>query len=446
VTLLTAETAAAVVPRTWTIAGISPFYGVAVLLTVLRHCLAPRPTVLTRAARAVERWWRDDASRRTWCVGFGTRAAVLLAGYLAVVSLGYTLQPFQFRLSHNEVWNLPGRFDAGWYLGLARRGYHWRPELAARQQNVAFFPAFPVLMRVAGDLLTLPARVLRAPELFGNGDTRMVWGGVVVSVLAFSIALTKLRRHVRQTGDADIASRTVLLVATYPFAVFYSAPYSEGVFLLATVVAMSAWTRDDLRTASAGGLLAGLTRPNGWALSIALLVGALSDSRPFSARSPARWLAALSPALGTAAFSVYIGWLTGDPFAWARAQQGWGREPNLLGFIRTRADRLGAGLIAYVRSDPVDLVSVVAALGFIILAGVLVRRRDWIGAAFVAVYLLPALAIDLPAIGRMTAVLFPAFIALASILTRRQAHIVAGLFGIGQVWLAARFFTWRTPF
>ena len=48
-------------------------------------------------------------------------------------------------------------------------------------------------MRVAGDLVTLPARLLRDPTLFGNGNTRVVWGGALVAVLAVTLALVRMR-------------------------------------------------------------------------------------------------------------------------------------------------------------------------------------------------------------------------------------------------------------
>jgi Gpi18-like mannosyltransferase len=180
------------------------------------------------------------ASGRLLRIAVASRVAVLVVGYLAVVTSGYQLKSPQYRLSHEELWNLPARWDAGWYLGIARRGYDWRPDLVDRQQSIAFFPAYPLAMRVAGEVVTLPARAVGQPGLLGNGNTRVTWGGVAVSIVAFTLAVVQLHRLITSmTGDAAMASRTVGLLASWPFALFFSAPYAEGLFLLASVSATS---------------------------------------------------------------------------------------------------------------------------------------------------------------------------------------------------------------
>ena len=54
-----------------------------------------------------------------------------------------------FRVADSEAGNLPARFDAGWYLQIATYGYEYLPNRFDRQQNLVFFPAFPVLMSLA---------------------------------------------------------------------------------------------------------------------------------------------------------------------------------------------------------------------------------------------------------------------------------------------------------
>ena len=45
-----------------------------------------------------------------------------------------------------------GRWDAGWYIGIAESGYSYWGNLS-RQSNVAFFPAYPLAMRATAALL-----------------------------------------------------------------------------------------------------------------------------------------------------------------------------------------------------------------------------------------------------------------------------------------------------
>jgi hypothetical protein len=360
--------------------------------------------------------------------------------------VGYEPQPGRFRLSHNELWNLPARFDAGWYLGIARRGYRYDPALRERQQNIAFFPAFPLAMRVAGEVVTVPAHVTSNPDLFGNGNTRVVWGGALLSIACFVCACALLVRlaSVRLAG-ADTGFTAVLLMATYPFALLYSAPYSEALLLLSAV---AAFLQLELRRpwrAAAWAFLAGLSRSNGWTLTAGLLAFVIA-SRALR-RSPAAWVAAIAPAAAMLAFSAYVWRLSGEPFAWIRAQQAWGRSLDPFGFIVHRARTIQEnGLAEYLRSDVVGAATFVAVL-LMLIGAIIAWRRVGAGYALFAIaYITPAVLIDLPSTGRMTSVLFPSFLALATILTRAQALAIGLVFFAGQLWFAARFFTWQTPY
>ena len=78
-------------------------------------------------------------------------------GYLAVFMIGYANGRAPLRHFTNELLNLPVRWDAGWYLGIALNGYDYdanaRP---TAQQNVAFFPAYPMAMRAVTAWLSRP--------------------------------------------------------------------------------------------------------------------------------------------------------------------------------------------------------------------------------------------------------------------------------------------------
>lgn len=64
-------------------------------------------------------------------------------------------------------------------------------------------------------------------------------------------------------------------------------------------------------------------------------------------------------------------------------------------------------------------------------------------ATYLVVYLLPPLLINLPAIGRMTCVLFPTFIWLGTWAdTRTRFAITFTLFLVAQLLCAVHFFTW----
>lgn len=301
-----------------------------------------------------------------WPTFVATRLTVLLVAWLAIDAIGFSERP-QFRVSEEPLWNLSARWDAGWYLGIARAGYQWRRDSAGRQQNIAFFPAFPLLMRTAGEILTVPARLTGQSELWGGESSRFLLGGVGVSLLAFWWALHYLFRLAAHRMSESQAAGAVALLASYPFALFYGAPYTESLYLLTTVAAFFHLRRHQYWAASGWGLLAGLTRPNGFLLSLPLAMLAMA---PMVTRPPWRWRkhsavaevsleskadgsdsaqgwrptlpalgAALTPVLGMLLFSAYLGFAFGRPFVWTEAQSGWGRSYQGLRYFTRRYDQ-----------------------------------------------------------------------------------------------------------
>src|SRR6185295_17704077 len=132
------------------------------------------------------------------------------------------------------------------------------------QQNIAFFPAYPMTIRSLS-------------VLFGR---QALWTGVIISLVSFFAALTYFLRLARDLlKDEDQAVTAVTLLAAYPFAVFFSAVYTEALFLLTLIGAVYHFHKNDLWRAAMWGFLCGLTRPNGAFLSVVLALMAITSSR-----------------------------------------------------------------------------------------------------------------------------------------------------------------------
>src|SRR2546423_11511881 len=92
--------------------------------------------------------------------------------------------------------------------------------------------------------------------------------GTVISLAAFAGAMSLLHRlAVLELGE-EKAWPVILLMSTYPFALFYSVVYTESLFLFLTVGAFYAMRRRYLPLRALAGLAAGLTRPNGLWLAV----------------------------------------------------------------------------------------------------------------------------------------------------------------------------------
>jgi hypothetical protein len=424
----------------------------AVALAVLRHWFAPSRPVYQDLPARIRSGWRTPAARAAWSAFIGTRFAVLLVGYLAVVMFGYNNGRPPLRVSENEIANLQMRWDSAWYFGIATEGYRMVSQNPRQQENVVFFPAFPMLMRMGGRLL-------------GGTSLAYVAAGSLVAFGAFFSGLLYLFRLARDLLDSDDAARyAVWLLAAYPFAWFFSAMYTESLFLLGAAGAFYHFRRRDWLKAGAWGLLVGLTRPNGCFLSIPLAIVAIAPwlpswivARNYRAPSDGRDLRQLVPALASAAmpgigvllYSAFIWNLTGHPLTWASGHAAWGREyTGLATVVIDRYTWLSeSGLYAYTSRIPADMLNLCGALFVIAAAWPVARRLELAFAIFILINILPPLAAGgTLSAGRFSSVLFPAFIWLATVVPDRHRPAWLASFMAVQAFGAALFYTWHELF
>ncbi len=423
---------------------------VAAALLAVRHAAFPAPPLHRRLIGGL-RAWRERPARNAAGLALLSRLAVLFVGYMAVVTVGVNRETTGFTLSSDKLFNLPGRFDAGWYGDIALDGYSFGGNFV-RQQNVAFFPAFPMLMRAAG----------YAIGAFGPGMprewrlARLLWGGTVLSLIAFAWAAMYVWRLARDTIGEERAPGAVALLAAYPFAVFFSAPYTESLFLLGTVAAVYHFRREEWLKAGAWGLLVGLTRPNGCFLSVVL--ACLIAERLWKQRQISTFphfhisksiLAASMPGIGMLAFSAYVYRLTGSFFGWARLHEGaWGRTfEGLAPVQRAYGWITDEGLFHVIEGVPFDTLNSLGLIFVLLMLWPVVRRLGPAFALFILINVVPPmLAGGVLSMGRLTATLFPAFLALAAISSPRAVTALVTAFAIGQGLAAVLFFTWRPLF
>lgn len=146
-------------------------------------------------------------------------------------------------------------WDASWYLLISAHGYD-----IFTAGSSGFFPMYPLQIH----LLTL---------LFGQQATLILALALSnLATLAAFIGLGLLAAHeAAGEDDADDASaRLIKVTASYPFAFFLFAPYTEGFFLACVVFSFLCARRGWWGWATLCGALAGLTRPTAFALVPAL--------------------------------------------------------------------------------------------------------------------------------------------------------------------------------
>jgi Mannosyltransferase (PIG-V) len=314
---------------------------------------------------------RMTAVRETWRALWVSRLLVWVAGAGTVATLGFgpvrnAFNPPGVTRGFGWLGDLlaapAARWDSAWYLVIAHYGY--RPELGSyTSARDAFFPLYPLGLRALSDI-----------------GLQAVLAGVLFSLAAFALALYGIHRlstlelgsSVRPGGD-DVARLAVLVTALAPMAFYFSAVYSESLYLALSVGLF--WCARQGRWAWVGvlGALATATRSTGLVLVLPALMlylyGPREDRPPdfafaqpprvrgdeqaadrrsragggdrthvlaalsvlarrlrprYRLRASVMWLALLPAGMGL--YVAYLGLHGGDPLAPFHAQDVWGRH------------------------------------------------------------------------------------------------------------------------
>lgn len=357
---------------------------------------------------------RQVASIAVLALGF--RALSAAVAFMAnVVFPDYQPEQFTVFRSTSLFWDSFARYDSGWYYGIARYGYTYTP---GGRSSIAFLPVYPWLMRHVG-------------RVFGRTPADLFIGGIVVSWLAFAVAMVGLYHLAQLDLRRRQAVRAVVLAAVFPFAFFFGAVYTEALFLAATVMTFYAFRTRRWLAGGLAGAVATATRINGVMMWPALAwmvwraVGASPKQNDTGmGRSPQRdrFLAVLGLALvpaGIGGYSVFIYQLTGNPFEWVATVARWDYHPGgapwlplvrlVRALVHPYAFITGGGMAPY------DTLNGLTALVFVLAVPLVWRRLGAPYGLLMACNLwLPLSSGKYEGMGRYCAVLFPFFIWLAS--------------------------------
>ena len=421
-----------------------------------------RVTTAARPRGAVDRRALVDGARAAafadaWRALWTSRLLVWAAAVVAVLVFGLSGRAHDFDPAGvttpfgpvGDVLAAPlGRWDSVWYLAIAGAGYGD----GARE---AFFPLYPLLVKVAGAPL----------------HSTLV-GGALLSTALLGVALVFLHRLVALDYERAVARNAVLVTALFPMSFFFSAVYSESLFLSVSIGAVYAARRERWAWAGALGALAATTRSAGVLLLVPLAMIYLWDTgrpslrtrRPL--RADALWLA-LVP-LGLASYCGFLALGGHDALAPFHAQEVWFRSfagpfggawdgvvagvqgaRQLLSGTREPVFFTAAGGDPFVAARHNVELLVWLVLALVAVAGVLRRLPAAYGAYVVAALALPLSypvgPQPLMSLPRFAAVLFPLAIWLALWMTGRalRERLVLAGFAAALAVYTGIFATWH---
>jgi hypothetical protein len=373
---------------------------------------------------------RPDAVRDALLALVASRALVWLAGVIAFEVAG-ARDP---RVPHigvvGDALAAPiTRWDSIHLEAIALHGY-------ATKSNTAFFPLYPLLARAVG-------------EVTGS----LLVGGALVSLASFFAGLVIVHRLAELELGAAAARRTVWLLAFFPAALFFSAFYTEALFLALTAGAVYLARRGRFGWACALGALASATRNTGVLVAVPIALLYLQQRERRVGRD-ALWLL-LVPA-GLVAFSVYQWARFGDPLATWHVQTFWSRgfhgPFSAVWYAIPKTWQATYELFTGSHDtfeSPIAKLALGGALGLALVSVVgLFRRLPVAYGAYVVVALLAPLSSPWPAhplmsLPRFLAVLFPIhmWLALHTAPPRRFAVVLVASGAMLAV-LSVKFATW----
>ena len=316
-----------------------------------------------------------------------TRLAIIVIAELAAVIIGQRAGTHVQESTHMllAVW---GRWDAVHYLDIATNGYHGT--------DMAFFPLYPLLIRVVG-------------ELAGNH----LIAGLLISNISFFFGLLYLYKLLEREYDRAVARRAIFYVSIFPTAVYFTAVYTESLFFMLTVASFYYMRARLWWIAAALGLLAALTRVEG-ALLLLPFAMEWSAARK-SAQKPSildLFAGALIP-LGLGIYMAYLWVLRADPLYFSHVQIHWNRH-----FAPPWVSLINALLKIAHGSGPQAVANQSLEVGFtLLMIAVLVAGWRSLRPSYIAYMglsiLVPMSTSNLMSMPRFALVLFPMFAILA---------------------------------
>jgi hypothetical protein len=254
----------------------------------------------------------------------------------------------------------------------------------------------------------------------GGGRQNLYLAGVIISWVAYVLAMVMLYRLGRTYLPRATAERAVIFASVFPFAFFYGVVYSEALFLLFTVTAFYGFRTKRWWLGAAAGSLASATRVNGiLALPALGLLAWQAAGNDAAARKKAVAAVALVP-IGLVLYSVYVDTLSGSYLEWSYSIQRWnysiaGSPIKGFAFMISELLKQPYQYITTHPTAPYDILNGFTGLAFV-LALPLVGRQ--VGAAYVvhmALNLwLPLSSGVFEGVGRYCAVLFPFYFVMAT--------------------------------
>ncbi len=248
------------------------------------------------------------------CLFITTRILLTLIGMASRILLK-GLPHLQYNGSPHLFLSIWGVWDTKWYMDIAKNGYAIPdsiPPTYTHQENRAFFPLYPVMMKIIG-------------AIFGD---RYYLAGLIISNISLIVASFLLYYLVRSYYGSKIGLSSVKFLYLFPTSFIFSGVFTEAIYLALTLCCFVFSQKRNYLLVGISGFFLALTRTLGVLIFIPLLYELLEAHNFKINKIKFKVLYLILIPLGLALFSIYNYHLTGDYFAFKNIQSvpGWDRS------------------------------------------------------------------------------------------------------------------------
>ena len=210
------------------------------------------------------------------------------------------------------------RWDAGWYLRIARQGYAYNGDNLV-QQPVVFYPLYPLLSKAVS-------------IIFGISEAAAL---LVVANVSLVLATLLLFKLVKDEYGNEVATYATAALCFFPASLFFSAGYTESLTLLLIVTFYLLLKKERYLLAAIAAGLALATRSTGIVLCLPLLFELWRKRGLNPGRLVLKTI--LSMVLATSGlwlYIIYLGVAFHSPFAFAMNERAWVGKATATDLIR----------------------------------------------------------------------------------------------------------------
>ncbi len=176
----------------------------------------------------------------------------------------FETKPFLKRLIDTKF-----AYDSTYYYSIARYGYDdinvastRTPENQVISANYAFYPVFPLLVRIVSFILS---------PIIPFDFSRFIFSGVIINIISSLIGSISLYEISKIFSNKNTSLQTVYFFLIFPTSFFLLQFYTEGLFIGLTFLSILLIYKEKYYLSIPFISLAILTRPNGIALLIFLI-------------------------------------------------------------------------------------------------------------------------------------------------------------------------------